>query len=594
MKTRLALRSLLVTVTAVLGLATPLDAAELYVVRDGKLNHQGLDWPKGLTPKRPYIPGDPFWGQWVHCAGTTRDSFFVVPLVFEGRNNHSRFLTAKSALGDCEFKVVFSCSVHLNRFPNVTITDRGQLRFSGDGSQVWLSVGKRSLPLKPFAAPCTTNPYDGKLHSLAVKRIGSRISFFYDDKQLNEQPIDPEVNLHLWFDGLKSATKIASMQLTADRLSDKLTTNFKSAAPIELIYDGSNKASQEPGQAAAYRIPSLAVSGKGTILAFAEARRLNGRDVGDIDAVLRRSEDRGKTWGPEIVVMDAGEHSVNNPSPIVDPRTGRIWLFMGRIDIATLTQGWNARRFVHQFVTYSDDDGKTWAKPKNVSKSIRDQLKPGREIVLPGPGAGFVTRRGATAGRLIVPINYTTGGGHWVAGVVYSDDHGTTWKPGGALISTSVALGEAKGVELTDGRVLFNGRTANRQRGLTVIPDGGTTDTTRITYALDLPDPSCQGAMVRYAWPENGKPGVILYSGPGLATGRVQGTLWASYDDGKSWPWKQQFYQGPSGYSDVSVLPDGRVIVLFEKDGKSDLGFTVLAAPPATPPQPPKTTSQRR
>jgi sialidase-1 len=77
---------------------------------------------------------------------------------------------------------------------------------------------------------------------------------------------------------------------------------------------------------------------------------------------------------------------------------------------------------------------------------------------------------------------------------------------------------------------------------------------------------------------------LLLYSGPGLPTGRVQGTIFASYDDGKTWPWKQEYYQGGSGYSDVGVLPDGRVIVLFEKDGKSKLGFTILPAPPATPP----------
>ena len=71
----------------------------------------------------------------------------------------------------------------------------------------------------------------------------------------------------------------------------------------------------------------------------------------------------------------------------------------------------------------------------------------------------------------------------------------------------------------------------------------------------------------------------VAYAGR-TATGRVQGTLWASYDDGKTWPWKRQYYQGPSGYSDVGVLPDGRVIVLFEKDGKSKLGFTVLPGPP--------------
>ena len=55
--------------------------------------------------------------------------------------------------------------------------------------------------------------------------------------------------------------------------------------------------------------------------------------------------------------------------------------------------------------------------------------------------------------------------------------------------------------------------------------------------------------------------------------------------DGKTWPWKQTYYEGGSGYSDACVLPDGRVAVLFEKDGKSKLGFTIVPAPPATPPK---------
>ena len=80
-------------------------------------------------------------------------------------------------------------------------------------------------------------------------------------------------------------------------------------------------------------------------------------------------------------------------------------------------------------------------------------------------------------------------------------------------------------------------------------------------------------------------PGLILYSGPGVPAGRARGTLRGSYDDGKTWPWKKQYYQGCSGYSDVTVLPDGRVAVLFEKDGKRKLGFTILPAPPAEAPK---------
>ena len=102
-------------------------------------------------------------------------------------------------------------------------------------------------------------------------------------------------------------------------------------------------------------------------------------------------------------------------------------------------------------------------------------------------------------------------------------------------------------------------------------------------YAADLPDPGCQGAVLRYSWPKDGKPGLILYSGA-AGPSRSHGTLFGSYDDGKTWPWKQEYYGGPSGYSDACVLPDGRVAVLFEKDGKDHLGFTIVPAPPATPP----------
>ena len=87
-------------------------------------------------------------------------------------------------------------------------------------------------------------------------------------------------------------------------------------------------------------------------------------------------------------------------------------------------------------------------------------------------------------------------------------------------------------------------------------------------------------AMLLLVW----APGLILYSGPAAFRARAQGTLFGSYDEGKTWPWKLKYYEGGSGYGDAYVLPDGRVPVLFEKDGKSKLGFTIVPAPPVTPP----------
>jgi len=564
MRRAVVVLSVLVAI-ALLGLSNASAAEELWVIKDGVLNKEAL------------TPGATKSGKgYVQCEGQTVDGLYVVTPTAKGVSNWARFQTAKSALGDCEFKVVFSASSGRRkwRFPCITISDRGRLCFWKTGSPIIFNISKMSLPLKGFHTPVEKNPFDGNLHSMAVKRVGDKLSIYYDDKKLNEQPIDPDVNLHLWFDALFVTCKIKSIKLTAEKFSDNLKTAFKSAAPITEIYKGSGVPPKPTyGRACRYRIPALAVSKKGTILAFAEARRVGGADVGDIDAVVKRSEDNGKTWGPEIVIFDAKALSVNNPTPIVDLKSGRIWVAMGRFSPGGAMP-------VNHFVSYSDDDGKTWSEPKDIG--LRAKGPAGTDPTLPGPGAGIVLERGKHAGRFVVPINYGNAG-TCTPGVAYSDDQGATWKVGG-ISRVGVLMVEARGVELCDGSILFNGRSGrDKRRALTILAEGGSKDTTKIWYADDLPDPNCQGAVVRHCWPKDGKPGLILYSGPAAPRARAQGTLWGSYDDGKTWPWKLKYYEGGSGYSDIAVLPDGRVAVLFEKDGKSKLGFTILPAPPAAP-----------
>jgi len=547
----------LVAAIALLGLSNASAAEELWVIKDGVLNKKALDWSK-LRPGKGHV----------YCGGRTVGGFHVSTPHVGGRANYARFVTAKSAVGGFEFKAVFSCTARAGKwvYPKINISDRGYLHFSRNGSQVVLSGRKSAMPLEGFAAPSPVNAFDGGLHSLAVKRVGDKLSFYCDDKKLNEQPIDPDVRLHLWFDALFLTIKTKSIKLTAEKLSDDLTTDFKRAAPITEIYKGSGIPPKPTyGRACRYRIPALAVSKKGTILAFAEARRVGGADVGDIDAVVKRSEDGGKTWGPEIVVWDDGGNSINNPCPIVDPKTGRIWICMGR---------YNPYPNANQHVSYSDDDGKTWSKPREITQDIQATIEPKKKGWIPGPGAGIVMRHEKYAGRLVIPMGFAPL-------VVYSDDHGETWKGGGWGGSDG---GEAKCAELLDGSLLFNGRTGKKKRALSIVTEGGTKNATKTWYAADLPDPSCQGAIIRHSWPKGDKPGLLLYSGPGVAGARARGTLFGSYDDGKTWPWKKVYYEGGSGYSDACVLPDGRVAVLFEKDGKSKLGFTILPAPPAGKP----------
>jgi len=545
------------TLTAVILMlvCTAATAAELWIVKDGVLNKEALTPEATKSNDEVYL-----------CEGETVDGLFVSGRSYKGRPNWSRFMTAKSALGDCEFKVVFACPDGLGTaMPVVHIQDRGRLVFSRDGATIWMSLRKQPLPLKLCGMKTGNNPYDGNLHSIVVKRVKDKISFYYDDKQINEQPIDPDTNLRIWFDSLNVTTKIKNIKLTAEKFSDNLKTAFRSAAPIQeiLLGEGSGKFKKAVyGRAASYRIPALAVSKKGTILAFAEARRLHKNDFGDNDAVLKRSEDNGKTWGHEIVVLDDGVNSINNPNPVVDPKTGRIWVWMHRGD----------GKFARLYLAYSDDDGKTWSKSKDMTETLAKQVHSGQPVSTTWPAAGIVLERGKRAGRLIISINHR---------IVYSDDSGAAWNAGPTL---SADAGESRCAELTDGSLLFvglGGGPVNRRA--VIVADGGDGNATKHWEPKELLHASCQGAVMRYSWPTGGKPGILLYSGPGSTTARAQGTLHASYDDGKTWPWKKVYYQGGSGYSDILALPDGQVAVLFEKDGKIKLGFTILPPPPASP-----------
>jgi sialidase-1 len=566
MKKNVATSLFVLATIALLGLSSASAAEELWVVKDGVLDKEALTPGATKSTDQVYL-----------CEGETVNGLYVTGPNFKGRPNWSRFRTAKSALGDCELKVVFSCAAGTPqwRFPNITITDRARLYFWKPGSPILLSNKKMSLPLKNFQTAIEKGPFDGKLHSMAVKRVGDKISFYYDGKKLNEQPIDPDVNLHLWFDALKSAVKIKSIKLTAEKLSDKLTTVFKSAAPIEMLFVGTGNPTDESGKAAAYRIPALVVTKKGTLLAFAEARRDSGRDNADIDIVLKRSRDNGKTWGPEVKVLDQGRVTSGNPCPVV-LASGRILLLTCRNPHGAVEGG----RAV--FITHSDDDGKTWTGPREITKQAK---RPNWTWYATGPGAGGIQlTRGPHKGRVIIPCDHGVGRSYF-SHIIYSDDNGEKWKIGAI---SPVGLNECQAVELAGGDVMINSRNHGnrlRNRGVCVSHDGGVTfDPKLFRRDETLVEPQCQASLRRYAWPEGDKPGVILYSGPGLATGRVQGTLRASFDEGKTWPWKKQYYQGGSGYSDVTVLPDGRVAILFEKDGKSNLGFTILPAPPAEPP----------
>jgi sialidase-1 len=329
-----------------------------------------------------------------------------------------------------------------------------------------------------------------------------------------------------------------------------------------------------------YRIPALLVSKQGTLLAFAEARRNGGGDTANIDTVVRRSEDGGKTWGDEIIVFDEQDNVAGNPCPVVDQSTGRIWSL----------QTWNSHQ-VHEsqmkagfgedsrrvFVTYSDDDGKTWAKAKDITPSAKQESW---SWYATGPGAGIQLQRGKHKGRLVIPCDHTRlpegGPKTHHSHILYSDDHGETWHIGA---QTGHGLNECEAVELENGDLMLNSRNHGVNefhRGVSISKDGGQTFS---SFHRDpaLLEPRCQASIRRYRWAKGDKPGIILFSNPARKW-RDFLMLRMSYDDGMTWPDARIIFPYTTAYSDITVLSDGRIGVLLERDNHTKIDLAILPA----------------
>lgn len=317
------------------------------------------------------------------------------------------------------------------------------------------------------------------------------------------------------------------------------------------------------------RIPSLLVTGKGALLAFAEGRKGGQGDSGDIDLLLRRSTDRGQTWGPVQRLWSDGANTCGNPCAVLDRDTGTVWLLMtwnhGADPEARIISG-ESRDTRRVFVTHSTDDGLNWARPREITWRV----KPDHWTwYATGPGAGIQVERGPHRGRLVIPCDHIEAGTrHYYSHVIYSDDHGATWALGGSTPRHQV--NECEVVEIAGGRLLLNMRNydpAQRQRQQAVSDDGGLTWTGQ-RHVPELVEPICQASIRRHSWPVEGRPGVVLFANP-ASTRRERMTVRASFDDGQTWPVARLVDARPSAYSCLAILPDGTIGLLYEAGERS-------------------------
>lgn len=328
-----------------------------------------------------------------------------------------------------------------------------------------------------------------------------------------------------------------------------------------------------------YRIPAIVVTTNGTVLAFCEGRKKSRSDTGDIDLLVKRSTDGGRTWGAQQLIWSDDENTCGNPTPVVDQATGIIWLLTtwnSGVDKEKEIDQRGSRNTRRPFVINSTDDGLTWSRPQEITASVK---KKGWGWYATGPVNGIQLARGPHRGRLVIPANHS----ERVAGstnavtrshVFYSDDHGKTWQLGGV---EDEMTNESTIAELSDGSLMHNMRSYHKKsrRAVATSKDAGLTwSPAKLDDALI--EPVCQASLLRCTWPDKGEKSRLLFSNP-ASEKREKLTVRISYDEGATWPVSKLVFDGPVAYSCLTILPDKTVACLFECGKKNSYETITLA-----------------
>lgn len=343
------------------------------------------------------------------------------------------------------------------------------------------------------------------------------------------------------------------------------------------------------GGHALYRIPCLVVTAKGSLLATCEARQAGG-DWGQIDLVLRRSTDGGKTWDAPRPVAEApkdarrsevaiarkqgkdGQITLNNLVLIAD-RAGPVHLLY-------------CVEYERCFYSRSDDDGLTFSHAVEITAAF-EKFRPeyNWKVLATGPGHGIQLSNG----RLLVPVWMSLGtesNGHRPSCIstLFSDDSGKTWKRGDIVANNPDPKNpnETAAVELADGSVMLNIRHEGkvRLRAVATSPDGAT-HWSALRFDAALPEPVCFGTILRYSkqTAEGTGKNILLFCNPHNPTNneRKNLTIKLSEDEGKTWPVARTIEPGIAGYSDLAVGKDGTIYCLFERGGLSGKMYQTAA-----------------
>ena len=336
--------------------------------------------------------------------------------------------------------------------------------------------------------------------------------------------------------------------------------------PVQVLFKSNDTV--EGVKNAVYRIPALCTAPNGDLIAACDARRQNGGDLNvyqPINIAVRRSSDGGKTWTEPVNSWtwqwdDNEKWAGSDPSFVVDAEAKKIFLFYNVWKWEDV-KNWdnNVYRF---YVQESSDDGKTWSKPRDISADIAFPEWPfGKRrnaggFIFISSGSGAQMKDG-TLLHTLVHVN----DGNALFG---SDDHGKTWKSFGKPVRSG---DECKVVELSDGSWMINSRWHGGGRQIHVSKDRGKTWESH--YDTLLADPQCNAQIMRYG-------NALLFSNCKSPNRRALLYLRASVDDGKTWNYGLCIEPKGAAYSDMTILPNGDIGILYEGAGYATINFTTV------------------
>ncbi|MCB9741000.1 MAG: exo-alpha-sialidase [Alphaproteobacteria bacterium] len=374
-------------------------------------------------------------------------------------------------------------------------------------------------------------------------------------------------------------------ELRLDREAPSLAEPMVERERVRVFSKREVPAGGVPARYDTVRIPALLETPSGALLAVAEGRVDSQCDWGDVDAVVKRSEDGGRTWSAAQVVVNPGEYRVGNPVPVADAASGRIFLITttyaldedacaGSSSEACTCTSDGERPLVE--VRASEDDGLTWGEPIDISDVAFPSAWRG---ITHGPGHGFQR----ADGTLVIPAGHRDADGGPRGGHLLVSADGVTWTVGVTQSGGDVNVNESSAAELPDGAIVITTRNqygsssvdwALREAGLRgqarLSADLEWADSPEYSLRPDLRAPVVFGSILQLTGGALlGEEDRTVLSVPAGEHGSNYGQrhdlrLWTSEDGAETWREGARVQGGWAAYSDLAPIGESGLGILVE------------------------------